>query len=68
MMDFSDDGGRTFIGTFKRKIGKIGKYEQRSMWQRQGLFPVSRTIRLTITDPVKANLIKLAATLDVGNQ
>ena len=67
-MDFSDDGGRTWSSEFSRSIGKIGKYEQRSLWRRQGRFPVARTIRLTITDPVKANLIKLAATAEAGTQ
>lgn len=67
-MDFSDDGGRTFSSEFSRTIGKIGAYEQRSIWRRQGRFPVARTIRLTITDPVKANLIRLAATPELGTQ
>ena len=65
-MDYSDDGARTFGSEFGRSIGKIGKYEQQSIWKRQGSFPVSRTIRLTITDPVKANLIRLAATPELG--
>jgi len=67
-MDFSDNGGRTFSSEFSRTIGKIGAYEQRSIWRRQGRFPVSRTIRITITDPVKANLIRLAATPELGTQ
>lgn len=64
----SDDGGRTFKGPWKRAIGKIGKYGQRSVWRRQGRFPVSRMVELTITDKVRANLIKLAATPEVGSQ
>ena len=67
-MDFSDDGGRTFSSEFSRSIGKIGEYNHRSIWRRQGRFPVSRTIRLTITDPVKANLLRLAATAETGTQ
>lgn len=67
-MDFSDNGGRTFSSEFSRSIGKIGEYTKRSIWNRQGHFPVSRTIRVTITDPVKANLIKMAASPDVGVQ
>ena len=67
-MDFSDDGGRTFSSEFSRSIGKIGKYEQRSVWNRQGRFPVSRTIRITVTDPIRANLLKLAATPELGVQ
>lgn len=69
-MSKSDDGGRTFppSSETRRTIGKIGKYGQRSIWRRQGRFPVSRMIRLTITDKVRANLIRLAATPEVGSQ
>lgn len=67
-MDFSDDGARTFSSEFSRSIGKIGRYEHRAIWHRQGRIPVSRTIRNTITDPVKANLLRLAATAEVGTQ
>jgi len=65
-MDFSDDGGRTFKYKTTRDIGKIGDYGQRAVWKRQGSFPVSRIIRLTVTDPVKANLNRLAATPEIG--
>lgn len=67
-MDFTDDGARTWSSEFKRSIGKIGRYEQRAIWRRQGRFPVSRSIRLTITDPVLANLLKLSATPELGSQ
>ena len=67
-MDRSDDGGRTFNSETSRAIGKIGKFGQRSIWRRQGRFPVARTVRLTITDEVRANLIRLAATPEVGVQ
>ena len=65
-MDFSDDGARTFSSEFSRSIGKIGEYTKRSVWNRQGRLPVSRVLRLTVTDPVKANLLRLAATPEVG--
>ena len=67
-MDFSDDGGRTFSSEFSRSIGKIGRYNQRAIWRRQGRFPVQRVQRLTITDPVKANLIRIAANAEAGTQ
>lgn len=66
--DFSDNGARTFSSEFNRSIGKIGEYTKRTVWNRQGQFPVSRVIRMTVTDPVKANLLKLAATPEAGNQ
>lgn len=65
-MDFSDDGARTFKYKTTRDIGKIGEYGHRSVWRRQGRFQVSRIIRLTVTDPVKANLNRLAATTEIG--
>ena len=67
-MDFSDDGGRTWSSEFSRSIGKIGAYGQRSTWNRQGSFPVARTIRFTGTDPVKYNLIKVASDIEIGAQ
>jgi hypothetical protein len=62
----SDDGGHTFTNERSRGIGKIGEYGQRAVWERQGSFPVARTISLTITDPVVANLIRIAATPEAG--
>jgi hypothetical protein len=67
-MDFSDDGSRAFSSEFSREIGKIGKYGQRSTWNRQGSFPVARTIRFTGTDPVRYNLIKVTADIEMGSQ
>ena len=67
-LDFSDNSGKTFSSEFSRGIGKIGEYERRSVWERQGRFPVSRVQRLTITDPVKADLVRLAATAEIGVQ
>ena len=64
-MDYSDDG-RTFSNETQRSIGKVGEYGQRAVWRRQGRFPVSRTVRLTMTDPVKGNLIRIAATPEAG--
>lgn len=66
-MDFSDDGGRTFSSEFSRTLGKIGEYGHDAIWRRQGRFPDQRVIRLTKTDPVKGNLIRLAATPQLGN-
>jgi hypothetical protein len=67
IMDFSDDQGQTFSTEFKRPIGKIGEYGHETVWNRQGRFPDSRTIRFTVTDPVNANLIRIAASPELGN-
>jgi len=68
MMEFSDDSGNTFKGPFKREIGKIGEYGHETIWHRQGRFPNARTIRFSVTDPVNANLIRIAATPELGTQ
>ena len=68
MMEFSDDSGNTFKGPFKRPIGKIGEFGHETVWNRQGRFPNARTIRFTVTDPVNANLIRVAATPELGDQ
>lgn len=64
----SDNGSRKFGFETARSIGKIGEFGQRAVWNRQGSFPVSRVIQLTVTDPVRANLIRLAATPELGSQ
>lgn len=68
MMEYSDDSGNTFKGPFKRSIGKIGEYGHETVWNRQGRLPNARTIRFSVTDPVKANLIRIAATPELGDQ
>ena len=65
-MDFSDDGGATWSAKTARKMGKIGEYGRESVWNRQGRFPVSRIVRLSVAAPVKANLIRMGATIEGG--
>jgi len=67
-MDFSDDGGMTWSSEFSRFIGKIGEFGHETVWRRQGRVPKFRTIRFTITDPVNANLVRIAATPEQGVQ
>jgi hypothetical protein len=65
-MDFSDDGGKNFSPEFSRSIGRIGEYGHETVWHRQGGIPNFRMVRFTITDPIKANLIRIAATPELG--
>jgi len=67
-MDFSDDGGRTFSNEFSRTYGKIGRFDQRTIWRRQGRIPVSRVIRFTGSDPVKRNILRLESNAELGTQ
>jgi len=65
-MEFSDDGGRTFSAEFSRNFGKIGQFERRTVWRRQGRMPDHRVLRFRMTDPVKSNLLRL--TLNVESE
>lgn len=60
-MDYSDDGGKTFVYPRNRSIGKIGEYERRAVWRRNGAFPRFRILRFVLTDPVKPVLISVTA-------
>jgi hypothetical protein len=66
MMDYSDDGGHTFVSqiwtTIGGKIGGIGQYNTRVIWRRLGSFR-SRVFRIKITDPVPITI--LGAWLDI---
>jgi len=64
--DFTDNN-QVWSNEFKRSIGAIGEYGHETVWRRQGRFPNLRTIRFTVTEPVIANLIRVAATPDAGN-
>ena len=55
MMDYSDDGGRTFGTERFRPIGKIGKFSQRAVFRKLGQAR-QRVYRTKVTDPVRANI------------
>jgi len=61
MMDFSDNGARTFSNGFWRSYGKIGQYQSYPQWRRQGRIPHNRVLRFTTTEAVKSTLIRLDA-------
>lgn len=56
MLQFSDDGGRTWSPEFWRTLGQIGQYKTRAVWRRLGSFR-ERMIRLTVSDPVITRLL-----------
>lgn len=61
------DNNRVWSNEFVRSIGPIGEYGHETVWHRQGRFPSFRTVQLTVYDPVDANLIRVAATPELGN-
>ena len=63
-LSWSDDGGYNFVGDRSRSMGKIGEYKARPIWTRLGRFPRSRVIKLEVTSPTKATIIKVEA--DIG--
>ena len=52
MLDYSNDGGRTWLNEQWRAAGKIGEYTQRLIWNRMGSSR-DRVFRIRMTDPVK---------------
>jgi hypothetical protein len=52
MLQWSDDGGRTWSSQHWAGIGQIGRYKNRTLWRRLGMFR-QRTMRLIMSDPVK---------------
>lgn len=51
MLDFSDDGGKTWSNEKWASIGQIGKYKNRAKWDQLGQFR-QRNMRVTVSDPV----------------
>ena len=62
-MDYSDDGGKTFAFERSRSMGKIGEYNRRAIWHKNGRFPRFRVIRFHMSDPVKPVIISLVVNL-----
>lgn len=58
MLSISDDGGRTWSDQQPwRSMGRAGQYGTRLRWDRLGSFQESRTLKVTISDPVKRVII-----------
>jgi hypothetical protein len=60
MLDWSDDGGRTWGNEIWRSMGLIGQYRHRVRFHRLGSF-FNRTLRFRISDPVKTIVIGVPA-------
>ncbi len=52
VLDWSDDGGKTWSNEHWAAIGRIGEYRKRALWRRLGRFR-SRSFRLTYSEPTK---------------
>lgn len=65
MMQFSDDGGRTWSTEDWRTSGKMGVYKWEVEWVSLGAAE-SRIYRFRVTDPVECHFYKLFADIEVG--
>ena len=65
MLQWSDDGGRTWGSEQWRSAGKAGEYRRRVTWSRLGTFR-ERTWRVTITDPVPVCIIAAMSEIEGG--
>lgn len=65
IMQFSDDGGRTWSREQWRAMGAMGDFTIKLQWHDLGSF-YERMFRFTVSDPVKVALISANADISVG--
>jgi hypothetical protein len=65
MLDYSDDGGRTWKSLPNRKLGKIGEYRQRVTWYALGSAR-ERVYRAAVSDPVRVNVVDTVLEVEGG--
>jgi hypothetical protein len=56
MLQFSDDGGRTWSNERWRSLGRMGEFKRRTIWWRNGKSR-DRIYRYSMSDPVRRTLI-----------
>jgi hypothetical protein len=60
--------GRSYSDELSRSIGGIGEYYKRAIWNKLGRFPRFAVVKFVMSDPVKADFIKLEANLRSGQR
>jgi len=65
MLEWSDDGGRSWSNEHWSGLGRLGKYLRRCRWHRLGYFR-ERYLRVTCTDPIKLAILSATAEMDRG--
>ena len=65
MLQWSDDGGRTWSSEYWRSLGKTGEYTARAVWYRLGSSR-DRVFRLSFSDPSPYTIIQAIADVEVG--
>lgn len=66
MMQYSDDGGKTWSSELWRSMGRIGEYRHRVEWDGLGE-STGRIYKFRVTDPVKTVIIAGYAEVSVSN-
>jgi hypothetical protein len=67
MMQYSDDGAKTWSNEKWRTMGKIGKYFRRVRWTQLGRF-YQRVFRIMISDPIKVVLTEADIHISKGSR
>lgn len=62
MLQWSNNGGRTWSKEHWRDIGQIGEYEKRTVWRRLGRFK-ERVMRVIVSDPALVRIMGANAEL-----
>lgn len=58
-LEISRDGGKTWSDPRERKMGKVGEYNKRAIWRRNGRTKRFDTYRFCMSDPVKPAVLGL---------
>jgi len=58
--------GKTWSDTRYRSLGRIGEYDHRCIWRRNGRASRFELFRFTMSDPVKPVLIQLTASIEAS--
>lgn len=66
MLDYSDDGGNTWLSMPNRSLGKIGNYRQIVTWDRLGSTENARVYRGAVSDPVKVAITDTVLDVEGG--
>jgi len=65
MLQWSDDGGKTWSNEHWSPIGKIGSYLTRVQWNRLGMFR-QRQYKVEISDPIPVAIVGAYAEVENG--
>ena len=65
VLEISNDGGQTWSNPIYASLGQIGRWNTRARWQRLGSSR-DRVFRVTVTEPVKTQMLSAMLDVEVG--